>query len=296
MPFSLAPKSKTSGVTLVEMVLGLGILAIVLVITLQVFSQILRIQGDQEALISAQTRLRRVSEIIAQDVRGAVFGGIINQPRASDTSGFSVALLSADNGYPASYSTVNDTAVKIIGPPSPPAFAWSGNYAFLYSGEKGIVLPITPTPTATSGNVYTMSVGCAVTLPYVGNSATTANNTLLFPVKAASYWLDTSTNTLRYQELGQSAQDVAYDITAFNIDYVYQSASGTLEVNPSDYKSNNAVQLLIKRAGGDVRLVRLRITLSAREKSFGAYKTRTYTSELSLANNGILNLNEVAQC
>ncbi len=281
---------KNRGFTLAEVVIGLGILGIVMVITLQVFSQILKIQGDQEALISAQTRLRRVTEVIAQDVRGAVFGGIVNLPKASDSSGFSVALLSGGNGYPVvPYTLTTATIINVIGQPQ----LEGSSYAFLYSGQQGVILPLTTAPTNSSGNIYSMNLGCGVTLPYVGSSSTTANNSLLFPVRVVGYWLDSASNTLRYQQLGQAAQDVAYNITQFNIEYVYRNSAGNLEVNPSGYISAGTVQLTT--ASGSV-LARLRISLSAREKSFGIYKTRTFSSELNLANNGILTLDKVVQC
>lgn len=289
----LPTRMKTQGITLIEMAMGLAILAAVLVITLQVLSQILHIQGDQEAMISAQTRLRRVTEVIAQDVRGAVFGGIVNQPRASDASGFSVALLSGGNGYPVvPYNSTNLTSISVVGQPQ----LGGSTYSFLYSGQQGVILPLAAAPTHTSGNIYNLSLGCTVTLPFVGNTSTTANNTLLFPVRVVSYWLDNTTKTLRYQQLGQAAQDVAYNITAFSVEYVYRTDTGNLEVNPSGYINSGTVQLSFTGSGVKKTLVRLRITLAAQEKSFGIYKTRTFSSELSLANNGILTLDSVVPC
>lgn len=279
------------GFTTIELIIGLAILAIVMMVALQAMAQILRIQSDQEAFTSVQSKLRRIGEVISQDVRGSIFGGVINVPRTSDSSGFSVALISGGVGYQVlPYTNTAATSLQALGSP----LFGGTDRAFLYAGGQGVVLPLSSAPSV-SGNTFTLNLsGCGATLPFVGNStaAGTANSTLVFPVRAAAYWLDSSSQTLRYQENGQAAQDVAYNITQFEVEYLY-SDGGSYVANPSGYNDGGTVQMSL--ASGQV-LSGLRITLSARERSFGGYKTRTYNSEIALASNGVLSLNRVVTC
>lgn len=280
------------GFTIVELVIGLAILGIVLVVAVQALAQFLRIQTDQEAFTSAQTKLRRVSEVIAQDVRGSIFGGLVNVPRVSDSSGFSVALIAGGVGYQVlPYAATSATSIQAIGSP----MFGGTDRAFLYAGGQGVVLPLSSAPSV-SGNTFTLSFsGCGATVPFAGSSATagSSNSTLVFPVRAAAYWLDSASQTLRYQENGQAAQDLAYNITQFEVEYIYSDGAGNFATNPGGYNAGGAVRMSL--ASGWT-LSGLRVTLSARERSFGGFKTRTFSNEISLASNGVLELNQVVSC
>lgn len=279
------------GMSLVELLLGLSILTLVMTISYRAMLMIVRIQGDQEAVTITQSKLRRTLEVISQDVRGAVFGGILSQPYTSGSSAFSMALLTGGAGYPVlPYANSTSTSISFIAQDPTAEFA-NGGYSFLVAKNagvlNGVLLPITATPTGTSPT-WNATLGCGVTLPFSADSPP-----LLFHTDAVGYRFDAAAKTLYYRQLGQTAeQAVAYDITQFVVDYVYQSDSGSFSTNPSGYNSSGKIAL--KLAGNT--LDRLRITISAEEPSMGKKIKRTLSSEIELINNLTMPLEGTVNC
>ena len=73
---------------------------------------VLRMHRTQEAVTLTQTKLRLVSEVLSQEIRGAILGGLANSPyQASDTS-LSFALIDGGVGYPV--TALSNNKVKIV--------------------------------------------------------------------------------------------------------------------------------------------------------------------------------------
>jgi len=83
----------SSGMTLVELLVAMAVLGIILTVAYSAMVSSLRVQTDQEAITTSQAKLRRVVEVITQDLRSAVFGSITNQPFASNDRQISFALI-----------------------------------------------------------------------------------------------------------------------------------------------------------------------------------------------------------
>src|SRR5690625_3286969 len=93
--------SRQRGVTLVEILGALAVFSVVMAIAYGAINGSLRVQADQEAATTTQGKLRRIVEVITQDLRGAVFGSITTQPYASDNSQASLQILTGGAGYTA---------------------------------------------------------------------------------------------------------------------------------------------------------------------------------------------------
>jgi prepilin-type N-terminal cleavage/methylation domain-containing protein len=276
------------GLSIVELLLGLVILTVVMAIAYRGMVEILRIQGTQEAITTSQTKLRRTLEVISQDVRGAVFGGILSQPYASNSSAFSLALLAGGAGYPVlQYASPSATSISFIAD-DPSAEFVAGTYGFMLAEKKGVLLPVTVAASGGSSTspTWSMGLGCGVTLPFTATAPP-----LLFRTDAVGYRYDAPSKTLFFQRLGEAAQPVAYDITEFKVDYVY-SNNTSFSVNPVGYNAGGVIALKL----GSSTLDRLRITLSTEEPAMGRMIRRTMSSEVELINNLTMPLEGTVNC
>src|SRR5690625_5243306 len=93
--------SRQRGLSLFEIFVALAVFSGVMVIAYGAINGPLRVHADQEAATTTQGKLRRIVEVITQDLRGAVFGSITTQPYASDNSQVSLQILTGGAGYTA---------------------------------------------------------------------------------------------------------------------------------------------------------------------------------------------------
>src|SRR5690625_4055340 len=89
------------GVTLVEVLVALAVFGVVMAIAYAAINGSLRIQSDQEAATTTQGKLRRIVEVMTQDLRSAVFGSITNEPYVSGNNQVSFMMLTGGAGYTA---------------------------------------------------------------------------------------------------------------------------------------------------------------------------------------------------
>src|SRR5690554_5781419 len=87
------------GMTLVELLVALAVFSIVLVIAYAAINGSLRIQSDQEAATTTQGKLRRIIEVVSQDLRSSVFGSITDAPYSSNQNQVSFMMLTGGAGY-----------------------------------------------------------------------------------------------------------------------------------------------------------------------------------------------------
>src|SRR5690554_5365804 len=99
------------GMTLVEMLIAMAILAVVLVITSSGIIQSLQVNRLAEDAANTQSKLRRISEVVSQELRSAVMGGLTDYPVQSGESSVSFALMSGDGGLPVTGNYLNRTGV-----------------------------------------------------------------------------------------------------------------------------------------------------------------------------------------
>src|SRR5690606_5790547 len=91
--------SRTTGMTLIETLVALFVSGIVATIATTGVVNVLRVQAVNEAATSAPAKLRRVTEVLTQELRSAVLGGVTNAPYASNNTQISFLLLDGGAGY-----------------------------------------------------------------------------------------------------------------------------------------------------------------------------------------------------
>jgi prepilin-type N-terminal cleavage/methylation domain-containing protein len=258
---------KKQGFTLVEMLIALGILGIVLGMASSAIVQYLGIQSDQEATTSAQARLRRTTELVSQELRSAILGAVTNQPYTSNNQQLSVALLDGSAGYPA--TTLTGTTTQFISTATTATLGLAANNLVLIVGSNGLAALRTVTTVSNPSTNTWQLTHAACTLPVL-------NDPLLFKVKTLGYRRNTANNQLVSTEAGVESA-VAFNITGFNVDYIY-TAGGASQVNPVGFPARSVVV-----GGSTFTLDRLQVTMTAQELSRGKTITRTYSNQIDLA-------------
>src|SRR5690606_17110828 len=90
---------KSSGLSLIEVLIALFVLGIVAAIATTGVINGLRVQSVNEASTAVQAKLRRITEVFTQELRSAVLGGVTNQPYDSGSASISFLLLDGGAGY-----------------------------------------------------------------------------------------------------------------------------------------------------------------------------------------------------
>jgi hypothetical protein len=233
---------------------------------------VLKVHRAQEAAVNSQAKLRRVSEVVSQEIRGAVLGGIMNQPYASTATSISFALLDGGAGYPV--QSLTSSSVDIVSNTAPDLAG--KNVLMINKDGEAIMMGINTVQSLGSSWYRLIHGSCSNAL-----SATT--NMLLFKVNNVGFSYDHATDVLNYQLDGQTFA-AAFNITDFRLDYVYTQTDGTPVVQPAPLVIGAAPQKKGVIAGNDVELSRLQLVLSTQARTSGS-KTleRTYSSQIDLA-------------
>jgi prepilin-type N-terminal cleavage/methylation domain-containing protein len=253
---------KRQGITLVELLIALAILGILLGLASSSIIQYLGIQSDQEAATSAQAKLRRTTEIVSQELRGAILGAIINSPYSPSAQQLSVALLDGSAGYQVTSMTTTKTDVV-----STAGIATSDLILIVGSNQQAALRTVTGVASSQLSHA-----SCAVaTLP----------NPLLFKVRTLGYSFDETNKRLLANE-ADSTNAVAFGISGFDIDYIYSPVNGigAQQINPLGFPTRSIII-----GGNTFTLDRLQVTVSAEEMSRGRTITKTFSSQIDLVDN-----------
>lgn len=264
---------KNFGFTLIEMLIALGILSIVLMLASQGILTVLRMHRTQEALAYTQTKTRLVSEVLAQEIRGAILGGLSELPYPATGTSLSFALIDGGVGYPV--TALSSNLVKIVAPSLVGSDLQAGD-SIMVTNEDGAAF--IATVNSVNGNIsYTVGFNnCNTGVNFTSNS-------LLYKVKPIGYSYDPNTKILNYQIANQAQQPVAHDISDFKISYVYQQSDGTTVNQNNPIIVNGVPQKFGQIAGLDASLVRLRLDITAEGKDASNHTiSRSYSSQIGL--------------
>ena len=276
---------KTKGFTLIEMLISMAIFAVVAFLTMMVVTGALRYNAQQQATVAAQSKLRRVTEVIGQEVRSSVFGGVAHAPYNSNNTELSIYLLDQGAGYTVvtepSFSSL--TSFRILTENQPTI----GQVLLVDSQGDSTVTPIVK-PSATLFPVSGINgAGADWRINHAGCTNGITHNRFLqaFGVKSLGFRLDVATKRLMLNEDGVETP-MAFGITDFKVEYVYLKDSGGapykrttpfldagLPVKIYEDKTTTPYTKYI--------LSELQITISTEEQ--GKTKvTRTYTGQIPL--------------
>jgi prepilin-type N-terminal cleavage/methylation domain-containing protein len=286
--------SRAKGFTIIEILIALAIFGILIAIASGAIVQYLRVQSDQEAVTSAQAKLRRVTELVSQEMRGAVFGSIIaddaDNNYDSDKDSISFLLLDGGAGYPvlphdsgnnASFPSAANLQISSSSADTTTLGIDDGN-ELLMVNAKGEALLFTATNVSKNGGAewrITHSGGCKNTIEYTPN-------TLLFKVRTFAVRHDLTSKTLFARENGLE-QTLAWNISEFKIDYVYEQGSVT-KIDEPGYPA--------KDLPNGFSLKRLQFVASTKELSRGKEIERTYSSQIEIADNNQIAIGGLTVC
>jgi prepilin-type N-terminal cleavage/methylation domain-containing protein len=293
----------SSGITLVELLAALAVLGIVLTVAYSAMVSGLRVQTDQEAITTSQAKLRRVVEVITQDLRSAVFGSITNQPFVSNDRQISFALIAGGAGYQVlphdsgnnhSFRTANN--VQIIATVASAAeLDLAGRQAMLVNANRQAVIFNVGNVTQRGGPG---SVEWSLVHDNCKNTIDYTPNTLLFRIENLGLRHDAATRTL-YQRSTAGEVPLAFDISGFRIDYVYEGPGGITEVRSSPHLSpgGQPVRRFTRPDGVVLQLVRLQVSISAAAPSQGRVIERSFTGQVELlTGHKSFGIDEVVPC
>lgn len=283
---------RRQGFTIIEILIALAIFGILIAIASGAIVQYLRIQSDQEAVTSAQARLRRVTELISQEMRGAVFGSIIaddvDNNYDSDADSISFLLLDGGAGYPVlphdsgnnnSFKPAANLEISSSSPDTASLGIATGDELLMVNANGEALLFV-------AGNVTKNgSADWRIVHPSCSNSIDYTPNTLLFKVRTFAVRHDLASKTLFARENGLE-QALAWNISEFKIDYVYENAGAVS--TETDYTA--------RALPSGATLQRLQIVASTEELSRGKEIERTYSSQIEIADSNQINIGGLTVC
>lgn len=288
---------KSSGLSLIEVLIALFVLGIVAAIATTGVINGLRVQSVNEASTAVQAKLRRITEVFTQELRSAVLGGVTNQPYDSGSASISFLLLDGGAGYQVIDHTGNfqDSNSKRIVAPAATAEEldlFPGQALLVNGNGEAVVFTVTgiSNPAETLFDVQHGSCGAMV--PF------TDNNTILLSVRSLGLRFDKGTGTL-YQTDGAAAEvPLAFAIDAFNLEYVYRPLSGGDPVVLDEPIKVDGVPMRNGTYSGEnVTMARVQLTIGASELSGrGNSLERSYRGQVEMASNPTFQIQKVVNC
>lgn len=285
-----------AGFTLVEMLIAIAVFGIVMVIAYAAIGSSLRVQSDQEALTSAQGKLRRVMEVLTQDLRSAVFGSITGSPYLPADDQVSFMMLTGGAGHP------------VLPPPSGTDFAGSNQFtvqmpdASHLSGRQivmidshsgtGVIKPVTAASEQSSG-IWRISSSCRNTLQYDSDDS----RLLIFEISTVGLRYSADDGTLFLSEGDADELPFAFGLSGFRIEYVYAEADGETTVRSEPYLGDSGTPVRTHHDGGASReLRRIQFIAEADSESRGRVTGHAYTGQVDLSRNEHYRVEEIVPC
>ncbi len=212
---------KTSGYSMVEMLVATAILGIVLAMASQGIVLSLKFHRNQQAVVTAQSKLRQVNAAISQELRSSALGGISDFPVVSNSQGISFMLLDGGTGY--QVTNASNTTLDFIADASDTSeLGIAAQPEFLLVDSKGNAVVIaysTSTNLSSSGsNVFKLNYkNCADML--------TGGDLLLFPMQAVGFRYDASDKVLYRVDGTNTEFPLAFDLSSFVINPILNAAA-----------------------------------------------------------------------
>ncbi|MGQ9735672.1 MAG: PulJ/GspJ family protein [Thermaceae bacterium] len=241
------------GFTLLEVVAALFLLGILMGAAYSAIVSFTRDRAQLDARASAQAKLRRIVEVLTQDLRSMAFGGLASDPYPTGERSISFALLEGGAGYPVvdyalgkSFEEAEKVGILVVPDGIYGVDIWGrldikiGDTALLVnSSGQAVLLPVIGLGSPDWRRVYVDHPGCGNTISYTPN-------TLLFRVRRLGLRYEPKDQTLFYAlprkvYATPNIREVpmAFNIKAFKLDYVYVAPGGRVLVNPPGYDYSN---------------------------------------------------------
>lgn len=283
-----ARSASQSGLSLLETLIALVILGAVIAIAYGGILGSLTSQVTQEATVSSQAKMRRIVEVLSQELRSAVFGSIIDSPYRSSESDVSFLLLTGGAGYPVARYISGDTSINVVAPAS----GLVVNQQVLVADQqgRGVLTTIRSVGSGPNGT-RRLGLSCGVPMPHT-------SNTLIFEVSALGVRFDEDEGMMHLQQgLGADEQPFAFDIADFRIDYVYAADGQNPIVRATPYRSGTGIPEQSFESSGDTySLARLQVVLGVDAITRQNTTRHSLTSQIELLRTQDFALKELTSC
>lgn len=282
-------RRRERGITLVELLIALAVFGIIAALASAGIAQVLRVQSLNEANASLQGKLRRITEVVSQDLRSALLGVVVNAPYASDGDQVSFALAVGGQGFevrriPGDPPFPSANGIQVFADAPPAAIGQS--VMILNAAGEGSVARIASVTNAGS-NRYDIRLigGCT-------NQITFTQPMRAFLVDVIGYRLDGG--DLVRQRVGAAEEVVAFDIDGFELNYAYRDDDNSMTVLDAPRSDASGTPL---RVDGTEVLESLRVRVRAEQPMIGNRMVeRTYVAQVALPPVGSVNLRSVVTC
>lgn len=249
-------------------------------------------QSRQEANVSAQAKLRRVVEVLSQDVRSAVFGSIIDQPFVSSDTQASFMLLTGGAGYSLTRYSLGETHVDVVG--AVPGVAAGRNILLVNQQGRGQLIGVTAvTPGSGSRSGTTrLTLNCGVSVPYTNEFAP-----LIFDISTLGIRFDEADEQLYViTDSWATEAPFAFDITDFRLEYVYTATDAEPLVRNQPHREGGLPTRSFTDGGNNYSLARLQIIIASEAVTRSGVTPHIYTAQIDLMSHEDFSLKELTSC
>jgi prepilin-type N-terminal cleavage/methylation domain-containing protein len=291
---SYAGRRHRLGITLVELLIALFVFSIVAVLASSGIVQALRVQSLNEANASLQGKLRRVTEVISQDLRSTVLGAVVDAPFASGSDQISFTIAVGGQGYEVRQVGGNPWPASVFRVFTDQQPVAAGDRILVVNGSGlGATVPVGGVVDQGNGRFdVSLGGGCTTSVGF-------SHPARMFVVDAVGYRL-LDNGDLQRQATGEAAQALAFALSTFEVQYAYRHQDGSIELRDAPRTDSDGTPLRVDvdpSAGIDAVLESVRVRMSAEQNISGDRTVeRTYASQIALPPPGNVNLRSVVSC
>lgn len=285
---------RSPGFTLTELLIALAVFAVVMLVAYAAIGGSLRVQSDQEAATTAQGKLRRVMEVLTQDLRSAVFGSITSDPYIAAGDQVSFMMLSGGAGYTvlpvSSPGTFPDERALRVQMPDASDLAGREVVLINNSSGLGVVLPVASVQNEGDGQ-WKISSTCRNTIAYE------PNNMLLFEINTVGLRYDSEEQTIMLRESGGDEVPFAFGLSEFRIEYIYSLQDGDMSVRNAPYMGANGAPVRTYNDAGEMKsLQRVQFLAGTEATSGGKVRPHVYSGQVELSRAEHFKVEEIIPC
>lgn len=291
---------RSMGLTLVEMLIALAILGLVVALATGGIANGLRVDRTNQAAVSTQQKLRRVTEVYTQELRSAVLGGLSTTPYVPDDHQVSFITLAGAAGYPvlpedagnnASFPHAHNLRLQWTGSAAAAQALDGQQMTLVNSNDQAVTFTVTNVQALGDGSYRVVHDHCANTIDY------TAPRTVALSSRTVGFRFDPDNGNLYMKEGAGPERVMAFGLDSVVLQYVYQASDGSVTVRSSPLTDGGVPTRTGTIAGKDVTLARVGLVLSASARAMGSRTVRrTYSGMVEMADTGTLLMNKVESC
>lgn len=275
-----------SGLSLVEVLIALAVFATVMALAYGAIVNGLSTHSNQEATVGAQAKLRRIVEVVSQDIRSAVFGSILDTPYTSDTRSVSFLLLTGGAGYALEEYSMGASQVNILSSST----ADLVDRPVLVVNQVGVGVLARVTHVTNQSGTRRLTLNCGVAVPHT-------TNTLMFEVGYLGISYDAGRQEIDIRTTdAPDATPLAFDITDFRVDFIYTADGEEPIVQAEPHRVGTVLEPTMDVGGTRYDLGRLQFVVSTEAESMGRTRTHSYSAQVDLLGNQDFMIRELTSC